>query len=112
MHCIRQCGNNIRDCGVEFQAFICLLPGTLGEGDLKLGPIELKGEQPHTSLEQNGSRTLKLMSIVTNSVPAVPITSHAAKQSLNQMVNVIMRKEGMKEDATSEDTTFFNFLMG
>ncbi|KAM3850942.1 oocyte-secreted protein 3 [Vipera latastei] len=74
--------------------------GTLGEGDLKLGPIELKGEQPHTSLEQNGSRTLELMSIVTDSVPAVPLTSHAAEPSLNQMVNVIMRKEGVKEDAT------------
>ncbi|XP_058053193.1 oocyte-secreted protein 3 [Ahaetulla prasina] len=73
--------------------------GTFGEGDLKLGPIELKGVQAHISL-QNGSRTLELVSIVTNSAPAVSNTSPAARPSLNQMVNIIMRKEGMKEDVS------------
>ncbi|ETE64639.1 Zona pellucida sperm-binding protein 3, partial [Ophiophagus hannah] len=72
--------------------------GTFGERDLTLGPIELKGEQAQTSL-QNSTRTLELVSIVTNFAPAISNTS-AAGPSLNQMANIIVRKEKMKEDVT------------
>ncbi|XP_026541168.1 zona pellucida sperm-binding protein 3-like [Notechis scutatus] len=71
--------------------------GTFGEGDLTLGPIELKGEQAQSSL-QNSSRTLELVSIVTNFAPAISNTSPAAGPSLNQMANIIVRKEKMKEN--------------
>ncbi|XP_032081431.1 zona pellucida sperm-binding protein 3-like [Thamnophis elegans] len=74
--------------------------GTFGEGELKLGPIELKGEQTHTSLQTHSRRTLELVSIVTNSAPTVSNTSPAAGPSLNQMANIIVRKEGMKEDVS------------
>ncbi|XP_063172147.1 zona pellucida sperm-binding protein 3-like [Candoia aspera] len=73
--------------------------GALGEVDLKLGPIELKVEQAHTSL-LNGSGTFELMSIVTVPAPAASNTPHAAGPPLNQLVNIIMRKEEVKEDAS------------
>ncbi|XP_070582837.1 oocyte-secreted protein 3 [Erythrolamprus reginae] len=83
---------------------------TFGEGEIKLGPIELKGEQAHTSL-QNGSRTLELMSIVTSSASVLSNTSPPAGPSLNQRANIIVRKEGMKENVSKFHLPFSTATM-
>ncbi|KAJ7344204.1 hypothetical protein JRQ81_000154 [Phrynocephalus forsythii] len=84
------CGSRRRKRGQRLQQ-----KGPFGETDIKLGPIELKGEQGNTS-EGNASSPIELMPLVTSSSRAK--TLQAAGIHPNQVVNIIMRGGGLQED--------------
>lgn len=68
--------------------------------DIKLGPIELKGEQVNISVV-NASSAFERMSVVTSS--AIAKTLQAAEKHPNQVVNIIMRG-GLQEDPSGENS--------